>query len=166
MDSECGCARVADGVICRLTPLLPFHSKHPCISTQEGEEDEFGDGADGGAGLRAARDEDEMDTVGACACCARACPLCWMVGIAIAPARRVAGWGLILFPSHPPPPPSYTPPRQEDAEAAAQRLSVHEVDAFWLQRQLGKYYEDANQSAKLAEEVLQVRAWAVLVVIG
>jgi len=35
---------------------------------------------------------------------------------------------------------------------------VHEVDAFWLQRQLGKYYEDANASARLAEEVLQVLA--------
>ncbi len=44
----------------------------------------------------------------------------------------------------------------EDAEAAAFRLSVHEIDAFWLQRQLGKYYEDANISAKLAEDVLQI----------
>ncbi len=72
------------------------------------EEDEFGDGGAEHGALRAARDEDEMET--------------------------------------------------EDPEAAAARLSVHEVDAFWLQRQLGKYYEDANASARLAEEVLQVLA--------
>lgn len=34
------------------------------------------------------------------------------------------------------------------------RLSVHDVDAYWLQRQLSKYYTDANVSAKLAENVL------------
>jgi pre-mRNA-splicing helicase BRR2 len=90
------------------------HRPHP-LQTDQGEsgeeedDDEFGDGVgDGAGGLRAARDEDDIET--------------------------------------------------EDPEAAALKLSVHEVDAFWLQRQLGKYYEDANASAKLAEEVLQVLA--------
>lgn len=34
------------------------------------------------------------------------------------------------------------------------RLSIHEIDAHWLQRQLSKYYPDANVSSKLAEETL------------
>lgn len=38
------------------------------------------------------------------------------------------------------------------------KLSVHDIDAFWLQRQLSKYYEDANISAKLADDVLQLLA--------
>lgn len=33
-------------------------------------------------------------------------------------------------------------------------LSVHDIDAYWLQRQLSKYYNDSNISAKLADEVL------------
>jgi pre-mRNA-splicing helicase BRR2 len=33
-------------------------------------------------------------------------------------------------------------------------LSVHDIDAYWLQRQLSKYYTDANISAKLADETL------------
>lgn len=33
-------------------------------------------------------------------------------------------------------------------------LSIHDIDAFWLQRQLSKFYEDANTSAKLADETL------------
>jgi pre-mRNA-splicing helicase BRR2 len=35
-------------------------------------------------------------------------------------------------------------------------LSVHDIDAHWLQRQLSKYYSDANISAKLAEDTLAV----------
>jgi len=34
-------------------------------------------------------------------------------------------------------------------------LSVHDIDAHWLQRQLSKYYTDANVSAKLADDTLQ-----------
>jgi pre-mRNA-splicing helicase BRR2 len=33
-------------------------------------------------------------------------------------------------------------------------LSVHDIDAHWLQRQLSKFYTDANVSAKLAEDTL------------
>ncbi|CAM9119339.1 unnamed protein product [Ectocarpus fasciculatus] len=33
-------------------------------------------------------------------------------------------------------------------------LSVHDIDAHWLQRQLSKYYSDANISAKLADDTL------------
>lgn len=44
----------------------------------------------------------------------------------------------------------------EDEGEAAMRLSVHDIDAFWLQRQLSKFYEDANISAKLAEDVLAI----------
>lgn len=33
-------------------------------------------------------------------------------------------------------------------------LSVHDIDAHWLQRQLSKYYTDANISAKLADDTL------------
>lgn len=36
------------------------------------------------------------------------------------------------------------------------RLAAHSIDAFWLQRELGKFYKDANVSAKLAEDVLQI----------
>ena len=35
-------------------------------------------------------------------------------------------------------------------------LDVHEIDAHWLQRGLSKYYDDADISAKLAEEVLGI----------
>ena len=34
-------------------------------------------------------------------------------------------------------------------------ISVHDIDAHWLQRQLSKYYTDANVSAKLADDTLQ-----------
>ena len=34
-------------------------------------------------------------------------------------------------------------------------LPVHDIDAHWLQRQLSKYYTDANVSAKLADDTLQ-----------
>ena len=33
-------------------------------------------------------------------------------------------------------------------------LSVHDIDAYWLQRQLSRFYTDANISAKLADETL------------
>ena len=35
-------------------------------------------------------------------------------------------------------------------------VSVHTIDAHWLQRQLSKYYTDANTSARLAEETLAI----------
>jgi pre-mRNA-splicing helicase BRR2 len=68
------------------------------------EEDDLGEDADHGTGLRATRNEDEMEV--------------------------------------------------EDEGG----LNVHEIDAFWLQRGLSKYYEDANISAKMAEEVLETLA--------
>lgn len=34
-------------------------------------------------------------------------------------------------------------------------VSIHDIDAHWLQRQLSKYYSDANVSAKLAEDSLK-----------
>lgn len=37
-------------------------------------------------------------------------------------------------------------------------LSIHDIDAYWLQRQLSKYYSDANTSSKLAEETLNILA--------
>lgn len=43
-----------------------------------------------------------------------------------------------------------------EEEGDGQRLSVQEIDAFWLQRQLSKYYEDANLSAKLADDVMAI----------
>lgn len=43
----------------------------------------------------------------------------------------------------------------DDADAdEVGNLSVHEIDAHWLQRQLSKYYTDANVSSRLAEETL------------
>ena len=35
-------------------------------------------------------------------------------------------------------------------------LNVKDIDAHWLQRELGKFYEDANVSQKLAEDVLEL----------
>ena len=35
-------------------------------------------------------------------------------------------------------------------------LDVKDIDAHWLQRELGKFYEDANVSQKLADDVLQL----------
>ncbi|KAE9318202.1 U5 small nuclear ribonucleoprotein helicase [Phytophthora fragariae] len=44
----------------------------------------------------------------------------------------------------------------EDDVDARYRLDVHAIDAFWLQRELSKFYKDAESSAKLAEEVLAI----------
>jgi pre-mRNA-splicing helicase BRR2 len=41
-----------------------------------------------------------------------------------------------------------------DIDIDQQSLSVHDIDAHWLQRQLSKYYTDANVSAKLSEDTL------------
>jgi pre-mRNA-splicing helicase BRR2 len=41
-------------------------------------------------------------------------------------------------------------------EEEAGKLGVHDVDAHWLQRGISRYYDDANVSAKLAEDVLSV----------
>lgn len=38
-------------------------------------------------------------------------------------------------------------------------LSVHAIDAHWLQRQLSKYYPDATVSSKLAEDTLQALSY-------
>jgi pre-mRNA-splicing helicase BRR2 len=35
-------------------------------------------------------------------------------------------------------------------------IPIHDIDAHWLQRQLSKYYTDANISAKLAEDALKI----------
>lgn len=42
--------------------------------------------------------------------------------------------------------------------ADSSSLSVHEIDAHWLQRGLSKFYNDANLSAAKADEVLSVLA--------
>ncbi|POM58251.1 Pre-mRNA-splicing helicase BRR2 [Phytophthora palmivora] len=44
----------------------------------------------------------------------------------------------------------------EDDGDAKYRLDVHAIDAFWLQRELSKFYKDAESSAKLAEDVLSI----------
>ncbi|KAI9991581.1 hypothetical protein PInf_018028 [Phytophthora infestans] len=44
----------------------------------------------------------------------------------------------------------------EDGGDAKYRLDVHAIDAFWLQRELSKFYKDAEVSAKLAEDVLSI----------
>ncbi|TYZ63781.1 hypothetical protein PybrP1_001841 [[Pythium] brassicae (nom. inval.)] len=44
----------------------------------------------------------------------------------------------------------------EDESAHKYRLSAHAIDAFWLQRELSKFYKDAESSATLAEDVLGV----------
>ena len=36
------------------------------------------------------------------------------------------------------------------------KLNVTEIDAHWLQRKLSEYYEDANMSAKLADDVIDI----------
>lgn len=43
-----------------------------------------------------------------------------------------------------------------DEQEDRYHLSVHDVDAHWLQRQLSKYYNDANISAKIAEDCLNI----------
>ncbi|TMW65358.1 hypothetical protein Poli38472_008000 [Pythium oligandrum] len=44
---------------------------------------------------------------------------------------------------------------QEDGDAKY-KLNVHAIDAFWLQRELSKFYTDADISAKLADDVLSI----------
>ncbi len=36
------------------------------------------------------------------------------------------------------------------------KLSVHEIDAHWLQRRISAYYPDANESSKLADNIMVV----------
>lgn len=45
---------------------------------------------------------------------------------------------------------------EDDDGDARYRLDVHAIDAFWLQRELSKFYKDAELSAKLAEDVLSI----------
>lgn len=35
-------------------------------------------------------------------------------------------------------------------------INIHEVDAYWLQGRLSKYYDDANVSSRVADEVLRI----------
>ncbi|KAG1685193.1 hypothetical protein DVH05_009684 [Phytophthora capsici] len=44
----------------------------------------------------------------------------------------------------------------DDDGDAKYRLDVHVIDAFWLQRELSKFYKDAEISVKLAEDVLSI----------
>ncbi|OQR87098.1 pre-mRNA-splicing helicase BRR2 [Achlya hypogyna] len=44
----------------------------------------------------------------------------------------------------------------DDDEDRDDGLNVHDIDAYWLQRQLGQWYKDAEMSDRLAEEVLLV----------
>lgn len=49
--------------------------------------------------------------------------------------------------------------QEDDADMELEdkyHLSVHDIDAHWLQRQLSKFYSDANISSKLAEETLDL----------
>jgi pre-mRNA-splicing helicase BRR2 len=46
--------------------------------------------------------------------------------------------------------------KKKSQHASERILSVHEIDAHFLQRQLSRHIEDANESARLAGEVLQV----------
>lgn len=48
--------------------------------------------------------------------------------------------------------------KNDDIEQRDDRydLSVHDIDAFWLQRQLSRFYNDANTSARLAEDTLTI----------
>ena len=46
--------------------------------------------------------------------------------------------------------------QSEEAEDEDTGLSVHDIDAHWLQRQLSKHYSDATLSSSLAEEVLGI----------
>jgi pre-mRNA-splicing helicase BRR2 len=45
-----------------------------------------------------------------------------------------------------------------NAKSSYSDLSIYDIDAYWLQRQLSKYYSDANTSSKLAEETLNILA--------
>ncbi|TDH71432.1 uncharacterized protein CCR75_005989 [Bremia lactucae] len=44
----------------------------------------------------------------------------------------------------------------EDDQDVKYQLDVHAIDAFWLQRELSKFYKDAEVSAKLSDEVLSI----------
>ena len=46
--------------------------------------------------------------------------------------------------------------KKKSQHASERILSVHEIDAHFLQRQLSRHMEDANETARLAGEVLQV----------
>lgn len=46
--------------------------------------------------------------------------------------------------------------KKKSQHASERILSVHEIDAHFLQRQLSRYMEDANETARLAGEVLDV----------
>lgn len=46
--------------------------------------------------------------------------------------------------------------RMDTDQADPDIISVHNIDAHWLQRELSKFYSDANTSSRLAEEVLGV----------
>jgi pre-mRNA-splicing helicase BRR2 len=46
--------------------------------------------------------------------------------------------------------------KKKSQHAQERVLSVHEIDAHFLQRQLSRHFEDAAESAKLASEVLEV----------
>ena len=48
----------------------------------------------------------------------------------------------------------------EGGEADAFNIKVQEIDAYWLQRGLSKFYDDADTAAKLAEEVLETAHYA------
>ena len=44
----------------------------------------------------------------------------------------------------------------DDGDGDDHLLDVHAIDAHWLQRGIGEYYDDANVSAKLADDVLAI----------
>jgi len=46
--------------------------------------------------------------------------------------------------------------KKKKARGANRTLSVHEIDAHFLQRQLSNHFSDADQSAKMAQQVLEI----------
>ena len=41
------------------------------------------------------------------------------------------------------------------SKKAEEELNVHDIDAFWLQRELNKFYNDAEVSQEKSVEVLE-----------
>jgi pre-mRNA-splicing helicase BRR2 len=50
------------------------------------------------------------------------------------------------------------PTPKKEKLSAKKELSVHDIDAHWLQRQLSAYYDDANVSSKVADDALEILA--------
>lgn len=51
-----------------------------------------------------------------------------------------------------------TQPEQRETDRDSERLPAHEIDAFWLQRQIGHLYNDAHIQAEKSREAEQIMA--------